>query len=105
MKLKALPVELVVVPNREPPAGVAAAVVELPKREVPVDAAVFPNRDLVPVEAAVFPNKDLVPVVDPVPKTEPVVEAGVPNELLNIAVLSNKDKKSLNQTDRAWSIK
>ena len=49
---------------------------------------VLPNSE-VPVEAAVFPNRDLVPVVEPEPKIEPVVEAGVPNELLNIAVLRN----------------
>jgi hypothetical protein len=71
LKLKTLPEDVVEVPKREPPVE-EAVVVELPKSEVPVDAAVFPNRDF-------------VPVVDPEPKTEPVVEAGVPNELLNIA--------------------
>ena len=71
--------------------------VVVPKREPPVDAAVdveFPNKD-VPVEAAVFPNSDFVPVVVPPPKTDPVEEAGVPNVLLlNMAELKKRCKIS-----------
>lgn len=96
LKLNTLP-EVLVLPNSPPPVAAVVVVVlpksdgvpveaaaVLPNSEPPVDAAVvLPNKEPPLVEVDVLPKRDLLPDVEP--KRDPPVEAGVPNELLNMA--------------------